>query len=116
MVDFLDKDMDKFTINKELKNYLDKLKGNQKIEKEELLKLKEVAIGALLQETADIIKKYDEDFKRVVEENLNYEIINKSHKELNGKLRKELDETKDDNKKMAKQVQDYLEKIRKAGM
>ena len=116
MVDFLDKDMDKFTINKELKNYLDKLKGNQKIEKEELLKLKEVAIGSLLQETADIIKKYDEDFKRVVEENLNYEIINKSHKELNGKLRKELDETKDDNKKMAKQVQDYLEKIRKAGM
>ena len=106
MVDFLDKDMDKFTINKELKNYLDKLKGNQKIEKEELLKLKEVAIGSLLQETADIIKKYDEDFKRVVEENLNYEIINKSHKELNGKLRKELDETKDDNKKMAKQVQD----------
>ena len=116
MVEFLDKDMDKFTINKELKNYLDKLKGNQKIEKEELLKLKEVAIGSLLQETADIIKKYDEDFKRVVEENLNYEIINKSHKELNGKLRKELDETKDDNKKMAKQVQDYLEKIRKAGM
>ena len=95
---------------------MDKLKGNQKIEKEELLKLKEVAIGSLLQETADIIKKYDEDFKRVVEENLNYEIINKSHKELNGKLRKELDETKDDNKKMAKQVQDYLEKIRKAGM
>ena len=116
MVDFLDKDMDKFTINKELKNYLDKLKGNQKIEKEELLKLKEVAIGSLLQETAQKIKKYDEDFKRVVEENLNYEIINKSHKELNGKLRKELDETKDDNKKMAKQVQDYLEKIRKAGM
>ena len=31
---------------------------------------------------------------------------NNSHKELNGKLRKEIDELKTDNKKLAKQVQD----------
>ena len=31
---------------------------------------------------------------------------NNSHRELNGKLRKEIDELKTDNKKLAKQVQD----------
>ena len=31
---------------------------------------------------------------------------NDSHRELNGKLRKELDEVKADNKKLAKQIQD----------
>ena len=31
---------------------------------------------------------------------------NNSHKELNGKLRKEIDELKTDNKKLAKQVED----------
>ena len=51
-------------------------------------------------------ERLKEDINRVVEENANYEIINKSHKELNGKLRKELDEVKSDNRKLAKQVED----------
>ena len=45
--------------------------------------------------------------ERMAEENSNYEVISKSHKELNGELRKELDEVKEDNKKLAKQVSDY---------
>ena len=47
------------------------------------------------------------DAERLAEENSNYEVISKSHKELNGELRKELDEVKEDNKKLAKQVSDY---------
>lgn len=57
------------------------------------------------------IKKYEEelarlkeDVNRVVEENSNWETINKSHKTLNGELRKELSEVKEDNRKLAKQI------------
>ena len=53
------------------------------------------------------ISKLNEANKRLVEENSNFQIISKGHKELNGKLRKELDEVKEDNKKLAKQVSDY---------
>lgn len=64
----------------------------------------------------DEISKLKEDRDRLVEENSNYETISKSHKEINGELRKELNEVKEDNKKMAKQVDDYLDKLRKAGI
>ena len=53
------------------------------------------------------ISKLNEANKRLVEENSNFQIISKGHKELNGELRKELDEVKEDNKKLAKQVSDY---------
>ena len=46
------------------------------------------------------------DAERLAEENSNYEIISKSHKELNGQLQKELNEVKEDNKKLAKQIED----------
>ena len=52
------------------------------------------------------INKLNEANKRLVEENSNFQIISKGHKELNGELRKELDEVKEDNKKLAKQVSD----------
>ena len=39
------------------------------------------------------------------------ELINESHKKLNGKLQTELTETKEDNKKLSKQISD-LEKVR----
>ena len=53
------------------------------------------------------IQKLNEANKRLGEENSNFQIISKGHKELNGELRKELDEVKEDNKKLAKQVSDY---------
>ena len=58
------------------------------------------------------------DINRLVEENSNYEIISKSHKELNGQLQKEVNELKEDNKKLAKQVEekDRLNQLRKAGL
>ena len=40
------------------------------------------------------------------------ELINESHKKLNGKLQTELTETKEDNKKLSKQIS-HLEKLRK---
>jgi len=40
------------------------------------------------------------------------ELINESHKKLNEKLQIELTETKEDNKKLSKQISD-LEKLRK---
>tara|TARA_Y100001951_G_C11055755_1_gene138101 strand:+ start:270 stop:464 length:195 start_codon:yes stop_codon:yes gene_type:complete len=40
------------------------------------------------------------------------ELINESHKKLNGKLQTELTETKEDNKKLSKQISD-LEKVRR---
>ena len=59
-----------------------------------------------LTEANDTIKRLKGDIERVVEENFNYEKINNSHKELNGKLQKELNEVKADNKKLAKQIAD----------
>ena len=53
------------------------------------------------------INKLNEANKRLVEENSNFQIISKGHKELNGELRKELDKVKEDNKKLAKQISDY---------
>ena len=51
-------------------------------------------------------KRLKGDLERLAEENSNYEIISKSHKELNGELQKELNEVKEDNKKLAKQIED----------
>jgi regulator of replication initiation timing len=64
------------------------------------------------------IKRLKGDLDRLVEENSNYEIISKSHKELNGELQKEVNELKEDNKKLAKQIEekDRLNQLRKAGL
>ena len=54
----------------------------------------------------DEISRLKDDRDRLAEENSNWEVINKSHKELNGEIRKELNEVKADNKKLAKQIED----------
>ena len=51
-------------------------------------------------------ERLKDDRDRLAEENSNWDVINKSHKELNGELRKELNEVKADNKKLAKQIDD----------
>ena len=86
---------------------------------EELLKVaKNLAREEAIKSAADdlMMKKitmYEEkitrlkgDAERLAEENSNYEVISKSHKELNGQLQKELNEVKEDNKKLAKQIED----------
>jgi len=57
--------------------------------------------------------------KRIVEE-LSAKLvevgkINLSHQELNGKIQARLTEVEEDNKRLAKQVDDYREQLRKAG-
>ena len=44
------------------------------------------------------------------------ELINTSHQELNGKLRVELTELKEDNKKLAYQIEDKVNAMRKSGL
>ena len=86
---------------------------------EELLKIaKGLAREEAIKSAADdlMMKKitmYEEkitrlkgDGERLAEENSNYEVISKSHKELNGQLQKELNEVREDNKKLAKQIED----------
>ena len=51
-------------------------------------------------------KRLKGDLERLAEENTNYEIISKSHKELNGELHQVIKEVKADNKKLAQQVSD----------
>ena len=92
---------------------------------EELLKVaKNLAREEAIKSAADdlMMKKitmYEEkitrlkgDAERLAEENSNYEVISKSHKELNGELQKELNEVKEDNKKQAQQVSDLEHKIK----
>ena len=62
-----------------------------------------------LSEQKETINRLKKDIERLTEENLNYETISKSHKDINGELRKELDEVKADNKKLAKQIEDMKE-------
>ena len=56
---------------------------------------------------AEKIKQLKDDRDRLAEENSNILTISSFHKELNGDLRKELDQVKEDNKKLAKQISDY---------
>ena len=89
-----------------------------KLDKELLKIAKNLAREEAIKSAADdlMMKKitmYEEkitrlkgDAERLAEENSNYEIISKSHKELNGELQKELNEVKEDNKKLAKQIED----------
>ena len=44
------------------------------------------------------------------------ELINTSHQELNGKIQVELTELKEDNKKLAHQVEDKVNAMRKSGL
>ena len=56
---------------------------------------------------AEKIKQLKDERDRLAEENSNILTVSSSHKELNGDLRKELDQVKEDNKKLAKQISDY---------
>ena len=58
---------------------------------------------------AETIKQLKDDRDRLAEENNNILTITSSHKKLNGDLRKELDQVKEDNKKLAKQIEDMNE-------
>ena len=93
MVDFLDKEL---------------LKINEGLAREDAVKKETDSLMMnKIKKYEDEISRLKDDQNRLAEENSNWDVINKSHKELNGELRKELDEVKTDNKKLAKQISDY---------
>ena len=82
-------------------------------EKEAIKKEADSLMMNKIKKYEDEISRLKDDRNRLVEENSNWEVINKSHKELSRELRKELDivkkerdEAKADNKKLAKQISD----------
>ena len=75
-------------------------------EKEAIKKEADSLMMNKIKKYEDEISRLKDDRDRLVEENSNWEVINKSHKELNGEIRKELNEVKADNKKLAKQIED----------
>ena len=75
-------------------------------EKEAIKKEADSLMMNKIKKYEDEISRLKDDRNRLVEENSNWDVINKSHKELNGELRKELNEVKADNKKLAKQIED----------
>jgi len=88
-------------LNKEL------AKINEGLAKEEAIKKEADSLMMnKIKKYEDEISRLKDDRNRLAEENSNWDVINKSHKELNGELRKELDEVKADNKKLAKQIDD----------
>ena len=58
---------------------------------------------------AEKIKQLKDDRDRLAEENSNILLVSSSHKQINGDLRKELDQVKEDNKKLANQIADMNE-------
>tara|TARA_R100000781_G_scaffold5009_1_gene5829 strand:- start:676 stop:1011 length:336 start_codon:yes stop_codon:yes gene_type:complete len=97
-------------------DFLDKelLKINETLAREEAVKKEtDNLMMNKIKNYEDEISRLKDDRDRLVEENSNWEVINKSHKELSRELRKELDivkkerdEAKADNKKLAKQISD----------
>jgi len=75
-------------------------------EKEAIKKEADSLMMNKIKKYEDEISRLKDDRDRLAEENSNWDVINKSHKELNGELRKELNEVKADNKKLAKQIED----------
>ena len=82
-------------------------------EKEAIKKEADSLMMNKIKKYEDEISRLKDDRDRLAEENSNWDVINKSHKELNGEIRKELDivkkerdEAKADNKKLAKQISD----------
>ena len=61
------------------------------------------------------IRELKKEKDRLTEQASNFEILSNSHKELNGQLRKELDEVKLDNIRLAKQVEHQLKQFRNKG-
>ena len=92
-----------------MSDFLDKelLKISETLAREEAVKKETDSLMMnKIKKYEDEISRLKDDRSRLVEENHNFEVINKSHKELNGEIRKELNEVKADNKKLAKQIED----------
>ena len=75
-------------------------------------------IGKLLSDKTEegLKKEIDTLRDRLQIENLENNKISENHKKLVGDLYKEIDETKKDNKKLSRQIEDKLNNLRKKGL
>ena len=62
-----------------------------------------------MREAKKKIKELEESLANAVE-------VNQSHQKLNGRLQEQLTETEEDNKKLAQQIDDSVNRMRKAGV
>jgi len=66
-------------------------------------------VDKLSEELQDRVKELDESLANALE-------INENHQRCNGKLQLRVTELEEDNKKLSKQIEDYLNRFRKAGL
>ena len=62
-----------------------------------------------MREAKKKIKELEESLANALE-------VNESHQKLNGRLQEQLTETEEDNKKLAQQIDDSVNRMRKAGV
>ena len=62
-----------------------------------------------MREAKKKIKELEESLANAME-------VNESHQKLNGRLQEQLTETEEDNKKLAQQIDDSVNRMRKAGV
>lgn len=73
------------------------------------------AMADILDKKDQEIKKLNEANKRLVEENSNFQIISKSHKELNGDLQKKLSAAEFRIKELEVKLKNQLKEYRNKG-
>ena len=70
----------------------------------------------VLRGTKDVVVRLTNELVRMKKRAQEAEEVNESHQKLNGKLQDRLTEVEEDNKKLSKQIDDYLNKFRNAGL
>jgi len=66
-------------------------------------------VNKLSEESQARVKQLDESLANALE-------INENHQRYNGKLQRRVTELEEDNKRLSKQIEDYLNKFREAGL
>ena len=86
-----------------------KQKESKWLEDKVLLDGTKKLVDKLSEELQDRVKELDESLANALE-------INENHQRCNGKLQLRVTELEEDNKKLSKQIEDYLNRFRKAGL
>ena len=86
-----------------------KQKESKWLEDRVLLDGNKKLVNKLSEESQARVKQLDESLANALE-------INENHQRYNGKLQRRVTELEEDNKKLSKQIEDYLNRFRKAGL
>ena len=86
-----------------------KQKESKWLEDKVLLDGTKKLVNKLSEESQARVKQLDESLANALE-------INENHQRYNGKLQRRVTELEEDNKRLSKQIEDYLNKFREAGL